>query len=168
VLSVEAGGHPRGHHRSGDPEWHGEHFSNATHRSTTDPEARLYRESKGQEAKLRYPGHYMADLPSGVIYGAMATQATGTAEREAALVMVGQLKRKPQQAAMDLGYRDGEFLAALIAMGVEPLVPLGEEELEAEPTGRTTRRSISNASRPWRWRGRGMRRVWRRADARAW
>jgi IS5 family transposase len=134
VVSVEPGGHPRGHHRSGDPEWHGEHFSNATHRSTTDPEARLYRKSKGQEAKLRYLGHYMADLPSGVIYGAMATQATGTAEREAALVMVGQLKRKPQQAAMDLGYRDGEFLAALIAMGVQPLVPLGEEELEALPS----------------------------------
>ena len=134
VLSVEAGGHPHGRHRSGDPDWHGEHFSNATHRSTTDPEARLYRKSKGQEAKLRYLGHYMADLPSGVIYGAMATQATGTAEREAALVMVGQLKRKPRQAAMDLGYRDGEFLAALIAMGVQPLVPLGEEELEALPT----------------------------------
>src|SRR5207244_8014469 len=83
VLSVEAGGNPRGRHRSGDPDWHGEHFSNATHRSTTDPAARLYRKSKGQESKLRYLGHYMADLPSGVIYGAMATQATGTAEREA-------------------------------------------------------------------------------------
>jgi IS5 family transposase len=134
VLSVEAGGNPRGSHRSGDPDWHGEHFSNATHRSTTDPEARLYRKSKGQEAKLRYLGHYMADLPSGVIYAAMATPATGTAEREAALVMVGGMKRKPQQAAMDLGYRDGEFLAALIAMGVQPMVPLGEEALEEEPT----------------------------------
>jgi hypothetical protein len=134
VLSVEAGGNPRGSHRSGDPDWHGEHFSNATHRSTTDPEARLYRKGKGQEAKLRYLGHYMADLPSGVIYAAMATPATGTAEREAALQMVGQMKRKPRQAAMDLGYRDGEFLAALLAEGVQPLVPLGEEALEEEPT----------------------------------
>jgi len=134
VLSVEAGGNPRGSHRSGDPDWHGEHFSNATHRSTTDPEARLYRKSKGQEAKLRYLGHYMADLPSGVIYAAMATQATGTAEREAALAMVGGMKRKPQQATMDLGYRDSAFLAALITMGVQPIVPLGEEALEEEPT----------------------------------
>jgi hypothetical protein len=134
VLSVAPGGNPRGRHRSGDPEWHGEHFSNATHRSTTDPEARLYRKGKGQEAKLRYLGHYMADLPSGVIYGAMATQATGTAEREAALVMVSQMKRKPRQAVMDLGYRDGEFLAALLAVGVQPIVPLGEEALEEEPT----------------------------------
>jgi IS5 family transposase len=134
VLSVEAGGNPRRSHRSGDPDWHGEHFSNATHRSTTDPEARLYRKSKGQQAKLRYLGHYMADLPSGVIYGAMATQATGTAEREAALAMVGSMKRKPRQAAMDLGYRDSAFLAALLAEGVQPIVPLGEEALEAEPT----------------------------------
>jgi IS5 family transposase len=134
VLSVEAGGNPRGSHRSGDPDWHGEHFSNATHRSTSDPEARLYRKSKGQEAKLRYLGHYMADLPSGVIYAAMATQATGTAEREAALVMVGGRKRKPRQVTMDLGYRDGAFLAALMALGVQPLVPLGEEALEEEPT----------------------------------
>ncbi len=134
VFLVEPGGNPRGRHRSGDPDWHGEHFSNATHRSTTDPEARLYRKAKGQEAKRRYLGHYMADLPSGVIDAAMATQATGTAEREAALVMVGQMKRKPRQAALDLGYREGEFLAALLAEGVQPLVPLGEAALEAEPT----------------------------------
>jgi IS5 family transposase len=134
MLNVEAGGNPRGRHRSGDPDWHGEHFSNATHRSTTDPAARLYRKSKGQETKLRYLGHYMADLPSGVIYGAMATPATGTAEREAALAMVGSMQRKPRQAAMDLGYRDSAFLAALLAMGVQPIVPLGEEALEAEPT----------------------------------
>src|SRR5207248_3051525 len=50
ALRLEAGGRPRGPHQSGDPEWHGEHFSNATHRSTTDPEARLYRKSGGQEA----------------------------------------------------------------------------------------------------------------------
>jgi hypothetical protein len=134
VVSVEAGGNPRGSHRRGDPEWHGEHFRNATHRSTTDPAARLYRKSNGQEAKLRYLGHYMADLPSGVIYAAMATQATGTAEREAALAMVGGMKRKPRQVTMDLGYRDGAFLAAMRAMGVQPIVPLGEEALEEEPT----------------------------------
>jgi IS5 family transposase len=134
VVSVEAGGNPRGSHRSGDPEWHGEHFRNATHRSTTDPEARLYRKSNGQEAKLRYLGHYLADLPSGVIYAARATQATGTAEREAALAMVGRMKRKPRQVTMDLGYRDGAFLAAMRAMGVQPIVPLGKEALEEEPT----------------------------------
>jgi IS5 family transposase len=133
-LRVEAGGRPQGAHRSGDPEWHGERFSNATHRSTTDPEARLYRKSDGQEAKLRYLGHYLADLRSGVIYGALATQATGTAEREAALALLDALPTRPGELAADLGYRDGDFLAALRARGVQPLVPLQDEPLEAEPT----------------------------------
>src|SRR5438874_1494927 len=107
ALRVEAGGRPHGPHQSGDPEWHGEHFSNATHRSTTDPDARLYRKSGGQEAKLRYLGHYLADVRCGVIYGAMATQATGTAEREAALALLDELPVLPRELAADLGYRDG-------------------------------------------------------------
>ena len=134
ALRLEAGGQPHGPHRSGDPEWHGEHFSNATHRSTTDPEARLYRKSGGQEAKLRYLGHYLADVRCGVIYGAMATQATGTAEREAALLLLDELAELPAELAGDLGYRDGGFLAAVLSRGVQPLVPLQDEPLEAEPT----------------------------------
>ena len=133
VLQVETGGRPQGPHRSGDPDWHGERFSNATHRSTTDPEARLYRKSDGQAAELRYLGHYMADVRCGVIYDAMVTQATGTAEREAALEMLNRLRVLPGGLAIDLGYRDGEFLADLQALGIQPLVPLGHEKLEAEP-----------------------------------
>lgn len=133
LLQVEKGGHPRGPHRSGDPDWHGERFSNATHRSTTDPEARLYRKSNGQEAKLRFLGHYLADLPSGVIYDTMVTQATGTAEREATLEMLKRRSVPPGEMVMDLGYRDGEFLADLLALGIQPLAPLGKEQLETEP-----------------------------------
>jgi IS5 family transposase len=136
ALRVEGGGRPYGSHQSGDPEWHGEHFSNATHRSTTDPEARLYRKSDGQEAKLRYLGHYLADVRGGVIYGAMATQATGTAEREAAVALLDELPQLPGEVAADLGYRDGDFLATVLARGVQPLVPLQDEPLEAEPTWR--------------------------------
>ena len=120
--------------QSGDPEWHGERFSNATHRSTTDPEARLYRKSDCQEAKLRYLGHYLADLQCGVIYGAMATQATGTGEREAALALLDRLPQRPEGLAADLGYREGEFLAAVLERGIQPFVPLGAEALEEVPT----------------------------------
>src|SRR5439155_15363699 len=69
-----------------------------------------------------------------VIYGAMATQATGTAEREAALALLDELAQLPGELAADLGYRDGDFLAAVLARGVQPLVPLQDEPLEAEPT----------------------------------
>ncbi len=129
-LTTLSGGKPKGKHKSGDPEWHGEKFSNATHRSTTDPEARLYRKSSNSEAKPRYLGHYLAHMQSGVIYGAMATQASGTAEREAACSLLDRLPKKPDCLAMDLGYRDGGFLADILERGVQPLVPLGDEPLE--------------------------------------
>jgi hypothetical protein len=133
VLLVEEGGRPEGQRQSGDPDWHGERFSNETHRSTTDPEARLYRKSPGQEAKLRFLGHYLADLRSGVIYQAMATQAHGHAEREAAIAMMDRLPEKPDEMVFDLGYRDGDFLAEALSRGVQPLVPLGSEPLEEAP-----------------------------------
>ena len=136
VLRVEEGERPQGKHKSGDPDWHGEKFSNATHRSTTDPDARLYRKGSGQEAKLRYLIHYMADVTSGVIYDATATQATGMAEREATLAMLDRLdvsEMRPDELVADLGYRDGAFLAAVIERGVTPLVPIGAERLEEEP-----------------------------------
>jgi IS5 family transposase len=132
-LRVEAVEGAKDKHKSGDPDWHGEKFSNSTHRSKTDPEARLYRKGKSQEAKLRYLGHYLADIKSGVIYDAMATQATGTAEREATIEMLNGLAVLPGELAMDLGYRDGAFLADLLDRGVMPLVPIGDEKLEKEP-----------------------------------
>ncbi len=137
VLQIEGGGRTRDKHKSGDPDWHGEKFSNATHRSTTDPDARLYRKGSAQEAKLRYLGHYMADVRSGVIYDAMATQASGTAEREATLAMLDNMDKLdvlPDELAADLGYRDGAFLAKLIGRGVTPLIPIRDEQLEEEPT----------------------------------
>src|SRR5271154_6978912 len=42
-------------------DFHGERRSNATHQSTTDPEARLARKGPGKEAKLSYAGHVQMD-----------------------------------------------------------------------------------------------------------
>lgn len=145
ALSVEEGGAAPSVRKSGDPDWHGEHFSNKTHRSTTDPEARLYRKSGGQEARLRFLGHYLIDRRGGVIYGACATQASGLAEREAGLSLLDGLSALPDDLAMDLGYRDGEFLADVLERGVTPLVPLGKEPLEAEPVYQRTTNDIQTA-----------------------
>ena len=62
--------------------------TNATHASTTDPEARLYKKAKGQEAKLAYLGHVLMENRHGLAVDTRVTPATGPAEREAALVMV--------------------------------------------------------------------------------
>ena len=147
AFVVEDGGRLRGRHRSGDPDWHGERFSNATHRSTTDPDARLYRKGSAQEAKLRYLAHYMADVKSGVIYGAMATRATGTAEREATIAMLDNLDVPPDELVADLGYRDGSFLAGVIERGITPLVPIGGEREEEPHWKRATRNPVLKEQR---------------------
>jgi transposase-like protein DUF772 len=58
-------------------DFHGEHRSNDTHQSTTDPEARLYRKGKGREAKLCYMGHVVMENRHGLVVRAEATAATG-------------------------------------------------------------------------------------------
>ncbi len=86
---------PRGEPRTtpddpGNPtvDFHGEKRSNQTHQSTTDPEARLYKKSTGSEAKLSYLGHVLAENRHGLVVETRVTQATGTAEREAAMEMI--------------------------------------------------------------------------------
>src|SRR5512140_2034331 len=72
----------------GGGDFHGEPRSNQTHTSSTDPEARLYKKSAGQEAKLSYLGHTLVENRNGLIAAAMTTQADGTAERDAGILMV--------------------------------------------------------------------------------
>jgi len=78
---------------SGNPtvDFRGEARTNETHQSTTDPDARLYTKSKRSEAKLAYLGHLVTENRHGLIVDALVTAATGTAEREAALTMLGDL-----------------------------------------------------------------------------
>ena len=128
TLTVEEGGRRRREHKSGDPDWHGEKFSNSTHRSTTDPDARLYKKGPHCEAKLRFLGHYLADITSGVIYGAIATEANGHAERKAACALLDALPQKPGELVADLGYRDTDFLIEVRDRGITPIVPLKDEQ----------------------------------------
>src|SRR6059036_3763441 len=69
----------------------GDERKNDTHQSTTDPDARLYKKSTGSEAKLAYVGHLLMENRHGLIVDALVTAATGMAERDAALTMLGDL-----------------------------------------------------------------------------
>ena len=71
--------------RNAGVDFKGEKRSNETHRSTTDPEARLYRKGPGMEAKLCYIGHGLMENRSGLIVEARLTRVSGHAERLAAL-----------------------------------------------------------------------------------
>lgn len=74
-------------------DFHGEKRTNATHHSTTDPEAMLYRKGPGKEARLSFMGHTLVDNRHSLIVETEFTQATGTAERASALTMLKRIKR---------------------------------------------------------------------------
>jgi transposase len=83
--------------------WHKEKRSNETHESLTDPLARLYK-TGGGEAKLSYLGHLLTENRNGLIMDVRLTQATGTAEREAAVDMMSY---KPAGKKVTLGADKG-------------------------------------------------------------
>ena len=70
------------------PNFHGQKRSKKTHESITDPESRLYKKSYSKEPKLAYVGHALVENRNGLIAAAMATQADGFAEQDAALLML--------------------------------------------------------------------------------
>ncbi len=72
-------------------DFHGERRRNATHQSTTDPEARLARKGAGKEAKLSYGGHVLMENRHGLAVRGCVTQATGRAEPEAAIALVEKI-----------------------------------------------------------------------------
>ena len=74
--------------RNGERDFHNQKRSNETHASTSDPEAKLYRKGRGKEAKLSYIGSALAENRHGLVVESELGPATGTAEREAATLMV--------------------------------------------------------------------------------
>lgn len=103
--------------------FHGERRRNATHASTTDPEARLYTKAPGQAAKLSYMAHLLMENRHGLAMKAQVSQATGTAEREAAGALVATLPRAPRKTVgADKAYDTAACVAALRAQGATPHV----------------------------------------------
>ena len=99
----------------------GETRSSDTHASTTDPDAQLYRKGPGKEAKLTYQGHVLLDNRHGLVTNVCATAATGTAEREAALLLLTTVPRATTVGA-DKGYDVASFVAGVRALGITPHV----------------------------------------------
>jgi transposase len=101
----------------------GEARKNDTHQSTTDPDARLYKKSSGSEAKLAYLGHLLMENRHGLIVDALVTAATGTAEREAALTMLGALPDGDRlTVGGDKNYDTRDFVRDTRELGVTPHV----------------------------------------------
>ena len=104
-------------------DFHGEKRSNQTHESTTDPDALLARKGNGKEAKLSYNGNLLVENRNGLIITTELFQANGTAERDAALVLLEQLPgNKRVTVGADKAYDTKDFVAECRNIKVTPHV----------------------------------------------
>jgi transposase len=141
---------------SGDSaNFHGQKRANDTHASKTDPDARLYRKGHGQEAKLSYLGHVLMENRNGLIVDAMVTHADGTAERDAAMLMVYKQwkKHRPiRSLGADKAYDTRDFVQVLREMQVRPHVTQNLNRAGGSAIDRRTTRhasyQISQRKRP--------------------
>jgi IS5 family transposase len=102
-------------------DFHGEKRSNETHESKTDPDAKLARKGKGKEAKLSYKGNLLVENRNGLIMNTEVFEANGTAERDAALVMLEQIPGTKQvTVGGDKGYDTADFVAECRNLKVTP------------------------------------------------
>jgi IS5 family transposase len=101
----------------------GDRRRNATHQSTTDPDARLFKKAVGQPARLGYLGHVLLEHRSGLIVQTRATLATGHGEREAGLAMVQHVSGRHRiTVAGDKAYDTHTFVDELRRMKATPHV----------------------------------------------
>jgi transposase len=120
--------------------FHGERRTNATHQSTTDPDARLYKKARGREARLGYLGHVLMEHRSGLIVKAMVTPADGYGERDAAVVMVERVPGRHRiTVAADKGYDTRDLVAGLRTMDATPHVAQHTTGRRSAIDARTTR-----------------------------
>ena len=125
---------------NGEVNFHGQRRSNDTHESTTDSEARLYKKTKGSEAKLCYLGHGLMENRHGLLVKTCVTLATGSAERDAALRMIRKLAgAKRLTLAGDKNYDTRDFVRVLRAMKVTPHVAQNTTHRSSAIDARTTR-----------------------------
>ena len=134
--------------------FHGGKRSNETHESTTDPDARLYKKSYGKESKLAYLGHALVENRNGLIAQAMATQADGFAEREAALLMLAQQQQGSSRritVGADKAYDSKDFVAAARALKVTQHITKSDKGRRSNMDRRTTRHPGYAISLSRRW-----------------
>jgi transposase len=134
-------------------DFHGEKRSNQTHESKTDPDALLARKGQGKEAKLSYSGNLLVENRNGLIVGSTVWEATGTAERLAALAMLQQVPGTERvTVGGDKGFDTAEFVRECRHMQVTPHVAQNLAGRRSAIDGRTTRQTGYSVSQQKRKR----------------
>ena len=128
-------------------DFRGEKRSNETHRSTTDPEARLAKKSPGAGAQLAHSGHVLMENRHGLCLDIRVARADGYAERKTAKKMLRRFRRRhrivPGTLGGDAGYEAGEFLRTIEDdFAITPHVPISAERVVAEDADGNARRRM--------------------------
>jgi transposase len=124
----------------GDVDFRGEKRKNETHESTTDRDARLFTKSRGSEAKLSYMGHVLMENRNGLLVQTFLTEATGRAERDAAMLMAEAIPTgKRVTLGGDKNYDTREFVRELRGMNITPHVAQNTTNRRSAVDERTTR-----------------------------
>ena len=123
----------------------GERRSNRTHRSLTDPQARLARKSEGVGAKLSHAAHVLMENRNGLVVDVSVSEANGFAERNEALTLVRRLKKRhrlrPKTLGADKGYGAGAFLHELENKEkIIPMIPIPNNPIRSSGPGADARR----------------------------
>jgi transposase len=121
--------------------FHKQQRRNDTHESRTDPWARLFKKTRGAEAKLCYLGHLLTENRNGLVVNTRVTLATGTAERDAAMEMATDIPGGSARVTLgaDRGYDTHGFVAQLRGLNVTPHVAQNTSNRQSAVDERTTR-----------------------------
>jgi transposase len=120
--------------------FHKQKRSNQTHESVTDPSAKLFKKTRGSEAKLGYLGHVVTENRHGLVVDTRLTLASGTAERDAAVEMLAH-KQAGKRVTLggDRGYDTAGFVERLRDLQVTPHVAQNITNRRSAIDARTTR-----------------------------
>ena len=126
---------------TGMVDFRGEKRSNATHESSTDPEAKLMRKGNGQPAKLSFGAHALMENRSGLLIDVAITDST-LFEPKAAAPMLDRRRRAREEMrtlGADEGYFNKSCVALLRARKIAPHIARIEGRRAPGLDGRTTR-----------------------------
>ena len=114
--------------------------ANDTHQSTTDPMARLFKKTRGAEAKLCYLGHVLTENRNGLVVNTRVTMASGTAERDAAIAMADQIAGGSKRVSVgaDRAYDTRDFVEQMRQRCVTPHVAQNDTGRRSAIDARTT------------------------------
>jgi transposase len=120
----------------------GQHRSNATHQSTTDPESCLAKKAAGHEAKLCYALHVLMENRNGLCASLEVTRTTETetsAAKELLAQRVDVQEKAPRTVGADKNYHNAEFVSFCREHQIAPHVAQRTDRQVSGLDGRTTR-----------------------------